>query len=210
MKSCLFKFLYLLTLLLIPGSIFSQNGIFWFNYESELEKRLNPVIDTITTKEVVFFKAKPSFIEPEHSIRIIEFGNQTFIEARILERNLWTKLSELTKQNDSLLIKTYLFVKPVSISFRNKMIIAFSKVIVLDTNTIKRKEYESSDGTIHGVQIFDGTTYEFITNSNGVLSKAIIRYELNSSDFRWQVINTNLEIINDLKNDLFNESKYDF
>lgn len=202
------KSLYLLVLLLISGSIYSQNGTFWFNYGSELEKRLCPVIDTTTTKEIVLFISTPASVKPEHSIRIVEIGNQSFIEARILERNLWDELSILTKENDSLSIKTSLFITPVSNSFRNKMVMTFSKVIVLDENTIKPKDFQEVDGTRH-IQIFDGTTYEFIIKDNGVLSHAKIRYELDSTDFRYQVSNTNLQIINDLKNNSFNESKYD-
>jgi len=203
------KFYCLLAMLLISALIYSQNGTFWFDYRSELVKRIYPVIDTTTTKEIVLFIATPPSVKPEHSIRIVDIGNKSFIEVRILERNLWDELSKLTKQNDSLSIKTYLFITPISGSFRNKMLMAFSNVIVLDENRIKPKNYQTVDGTIHGLQIFDGTTYEFVINKNGILSQSKIQYDLDSTDFRSRIAMTNLQIINDLKNNSFNEFKYD-
>jgi len=213
------KFFCLLALLLIIGQVYGQYGRVRFNYRSEIEKHLFPKIDTTTTKEIVLFCATPLFDSAEQSIRIVEIGNQSIIEVRVLEKNLWGELHKI-KASDSLSIKTYLFSAPVSESFRNKMLVAFSKVIVLHNSTIKpkkiiRKSFGHQNGKligedeVEGPDIFDGTSYLFRINEIGSISNTTISCPLGSDDFRYLVSMANMQMINDLKNDLFNESKYD-
>ena len=67
----------------MSGFCFSQSIDKW--YKVELEKRLNPKIDTLQEKEVLLFIAKPSFVEPEYSVRVIDKANQSFLEVRLIE-----------------------------------------------------------------------------------------------------------------------------
>jgi len=212
------RFLISLSLLLIAGTAFSQYGTKRFNYHFELEKRLYPRIDTIITKEIVLFCAEPSFKTPEQSIRIIETGNQFFIEARILEKNLLDELHRINP-NESLSIDTHFISSPVSETFKNRMLDAFSKLIVYQRSTIKPKkitkttiEYRNGKKiTIEekeGPDFFDGTSYFFRTNENGVSTETKISCPLDANDFRNLVSTTNLQIIKDLMNNSFNESKY--
>lgn len=213
------KYLYLLALLLMTSHVYSQYGRVRFSFKSELEKRLFPQIDTTSTKEIVLFYEMPSFDNPEQSLRIVEIGNQSFIEARILERNLWIELNRI-KPNDSLSVETCYFAASISNSFKNKMLATYSKVIVFHKNTIRpkkiiRKSFRYHNGKVigedevEGPDIFDGTSYEFRINDSGIMSNTKIRCPLGSNDFRYIVSMTNLQIINDLKNNSFNESKYD-
>jgi hypothetical protein len=219
MKTFQQKLLCLIGLILISGLVYSQYGPVRFNYDSELEKRLFPKIDTATTKEIVLFCERPSFDNPEQSLRIVVIGNQTFIEARILERNLWNELNRI-KPSDSLSVETCFFSAPISNSFRAKMLEIFSKVIVLHKSTIKPKrvikktvEYKKGKWVTveekEGPDFFDGTLYLFRTNDNGNMSNTTIACPLGSDDFRYQVSMANLQIINDIKNNLFVETKYD-
>jgi hypothetical protein len=58
------------------------------------------------------------------------------------------------------------------------------------------------------IRLYDGPTYEFVINDK-VHSQSTIEFSLDSTDFRDKVIKTNLQIVNDLKNNTFDESKYD-
>jgi len=186
-------FLCISTLLLISGVVYSQ-----FDYRLELEKRLYPKVDTATTKEVALFISKPPFVEPEYSIRIIDIGNQSFIEARILEKNLWHEQFKQNKQTDSLSVESYCYSAPVSEIFRNKMIKAFSKIILANENRKK----------ISGPRFFDGTCYDFTIIDNGKIISTKIDYELKYNDFEYQVATTNLRIVDALKRHFFNDSVY--
>jgi len=196
-------FLCISTLLLISGVVYSQ-----FDYRLELEKRLYPKVDTATTKEVALFISKPSFVEPEYSIRIIDIGNQSFIEARILDKNLWHEQFKQNKQTDSLSVESYCYSAPVSTTFRNKVVVAFSKIIVLNQNKIKANELPNASGIYKGRQIFDGTCYEFKINDNGKILSTTLADELKYNDFEYQVAMTNLRIIDALKRHFFNDSVY--
>lgn len=203
----------------MSGLVYSQYGTMRFNYNSELEKRLFPKIDTATTKEIVLFCERPSFDNPEQSLRIVVIGNQSFIEARMLERNLWIELNRI-KPSDSLSVETCFFSAPISNSFRTKILETFSRVIVFHNSTIKPKKiikrtfgYQNGkligEDEVEGPDIFDGTSYLFRLNDNVISPTIIIGCSLGSNDFRYQVSMANLQIINDLKNNLFVESKYD-
>jgi len=188
-----FKVFCLSILLLIPGFIYSQ-----FDYRLELEKRLCPKVDISTTKEVALFVSKPSFVELEYSIRIIDIGNQSFIEARILEKNLWHEQFNRDIQADSLLIKSYFYSASVSNYFRDKVVQVFSKIIISNENRSQTT----------GFLFFDGTCYDFKINDSGKIASTMIDYELKYSDFEYQVAMTNLRIVDALKRHPFNELVY--
>jgi len=104
--------LCLLALLLSIGVAFSQSKKGWVNmkryYEPELMKSLQPQIDSLQGKQVLLYIAKPSFVDPEHSIRLIDSHNQFFLEARILELNLWDELTNMSRKGDTIIsIKTH-------------------------------------------------------------------------------------------------------
>ena len=176
------------------------------SYESELQKRLNPVIDTLTTKEIATFTAIETDV-PEHSIRIVEKNSQLYIEVRILEKNLAKEYYSIEKKKiDSL--KTIEFTKPISTTFRNKLLMAFYKVIDLHSKTNKSVSYQDANGDVH-LRLYDDPIYKFTVKDNDSWSSAKIEYDLDPTDFRYTVAITNLQLINDLKNGTFSESKYE-
>lgn len=193
----------LLALLLSIGVGFSQSKKGWIDmtrdYEPELTKCLQPQIDTLQGKQVLLYIAKPSFVDPEHSIRLIDSCNQSFLEARILERNLWDELTNMSKKGDTIIsIKTHSISIPVSQKFKNKMLKIFSEVIKLNESR-KRP---------NGPTTFDGTRCEFIILENGSITSTV-DYNLEKKEFDYKASVANLQIINDLKNGTFNESKYE-
>jgi hypothetical protein len=175
-----------------------MSNVSWV-FEAEITNRLNPVVDTSTTKVVVLFTSKPPFDDPECSIRIVDKGNESFIEARILNRNMWGEQFKQNKKADSLNLKSYFFTAPVSRTFRDKMKVAFTKVIELHKNRIKPA----------GIQIYDGIVYEFIVYNNENMIFATINYDVKYDDFRNQVASTNRRIIEALKSGSFDESNYE-
>ena len=193
-----YKFLCILFLLLISGFSYSQRIDDWFKVE--LDKRLNPKIDTLQEKEVLLFIAKPSFVDPEYSIRVIDRGNQTFLEVRLIEKNLWTELFRLRRQGSSeVSLQTHFFSIEISTTFKNKMVGVFSKAILINENSKKKPS---------GPRTFDGTCFEFRINDNGKNASTTIDYELKYDDFEYQVAMTNLRIVDALKRHFFDESVY--
>lgn len=211
MKTLKCKLLFLLTLFLLPNAAYSQ---FSYKYESELNKYLSPPIDTTTTKEIAFFMGASTYPIPEHSVRIIKSHNKFSIEARIFGKNLLKVMSDykgsVLRGNDknSYSIETFTSIIQISDSMKDKMINVFKKVITYNDDSVKPKLTLNADGSISGVRLYDGPTYQFIINKK-VPSQMNIDYDLDSTDFRSLVIQTNLQIINDLKNNSFDESKYD-
>jgi hypothetical protein len=197
------KLFCLLLVLLFVGFASSQSpkkGIdVSKEYKNELKDRLCPEVDTSTTKIVALFVTKPSFADPECSIRIIDIIDKSFIEVRVLEKNLWEEQYKQNKQADSLSGETYCYSAPVSRSFRDKMLAAFTKVIELHEKRIKPD----------GIQLYDGICYEFMVNNNGNKLFAKIDYNLKYDDFRDQVASTNLRIIDVMRRHSFNESAYE-
>lgn len=195
------KIINLIVAVLITSIGYSQQ----LSYEFELQKRLNPVIDTLTTKEIALFTAIATDV-PEHSIRIVEKNSHLFIEVRILEKNLAKEYYSIEKKTNSL--KTIEFTKPISNAFRNKVVKAFYKVIDLHAKTNKPISYEDSNGNIH-LRLYDGSIYEFTIKDNNIWSSAKIEYDLDPTDFRYRIAITNMQLINDMRNGTFKESKYE-
>jgi len=195
------KIINLIVVSLITSTGYCQQ----LSYESELQKRLNPVIDTLTTKEIALFTAIATDV-PEHSIRIVEENSHLFIEVRILEKNLAKEYYSIGKKIEFL--KTIEFTKTISNSFMNKVVKAFYKVIDLHSKTNKSASYQDANGDVH-LKLYDGPIYEFTVKDNNIWSSAKIEYDLDPTDFRYTVVITNLQLINDLKNGTFSESKYE-
>lgn len=190
-----------LTFLLIAGSGYGQSEKVKIDieklYKSRLEEHLSPKIDTLIAKEIVLFFAKPSF-SPEYSMRIIERGNQTFIEARFLEKNLWYELFEHYKRQDekSFFINVSLCSKLISHNFKERMLATFKSVIhnkkINDENTV------SVDGISYSFLIFDK-------------SEKVRSVEVNTPDsgaIEDNMVNLFTQMINDLKSESFDETKY--
>jgi hypothetical protein len=88
------------------------------------------------------------------------------------------------------------------------MLSIFYKVIFY--GHVKPSRIVHADGSI-SLWTYDGPTYEFVINDS-VHSQSTIGFSLDptdSTDLRNKVIKTNLQIVNDLKNNTFDESKYD-
>jgi len=166
-------------------------------YRSQLEEHLFPKIDTLIAKEIVLFYAKPAF-SPEYSIRIIERGNQTFIEARFLEKNLWYELFEHYKRQDekSFFINVSLYSKLISYNFKERMLATFKSVI--HNKKIKDENTVSVDGISYSFLIFD--------KSEKVRSIEVNTPESNTIEDN--MANLFTQMINDLKSESFDEAKY--
>jgi hypothetical protein len=209
MKTFECKLFFLFTLFLLPDAVYCQ---FFHNYESELKIYLNPPIDTTTTKEIAFFMGASTYPIPEHSIRIIKSRNKFSIEARIFGKNLSKVITENElsilqgKNKDSYTIETFTSIKPISDSMKEKMLIVFNKVITYNDDSVKSMVKLNADGTT-SLMIYDGPIYKFRVNNKDHLQMDI-QYPLDSTDFRSLVVKTNFQIINDLKNNSFYESKY--
>jgi len=176
------------------------------------KKYLSPPIDTTGTKEIALFMGINTSPIPEHSIRIIKSCNQFSIEARIFEKNLLDARADYTlsilegKEVSPFSIETFTYIIPISDSLKDRMLSTFSKVISYDDDSIKPKVTITANGSLSGVMLYDGPTYTFAINDK-VHSKMDIQYPLDSTDFRYQVVNTIFQLINDIKNKSFDDSK---
>lgn len=198
------KLLCSLMLLILTGFGFSQSITKRIDthklYKTELEKHLFPPVDTLNTVQVLLFMVIPE-VDPNSSLRIIDIGEKSFLEVRYLEKNVWVELltSLVEHRYKPMSLKIHFLSVPISKYFKNKMLTAFIKVIMLNESEIKPSRS----------QIFDGTNYSFRTYENGEIKYASMNSELNSYDFRNKVSLTNIQIINDIKNNSFNESNYE-
>jgi hypothetical protein len=214
MEKIRYKLFILLTLFLLPEVAQPFQG---YNYM--LKTYLSPPIDTTTTKEIASFigitvpMRRTPFI-PEHSIRIIKSGNHFSIEARIFGENLSKIKNEYEisvldgKDTKFYPIEIFTSIMPISDSLKDRMLSIFYKVI--SYGHVKPSRIVNADGSIT-LSIYEGPTYEFVINDS-VHSQSTIGFSLDptdSTDLRNKVIKTNLQIVNDLKNNIFDESKYD-
>ena len=208
MEKLRYRIFILLTLFILPDAVYSQ---FNSKHELQMKKYLSPPIDTSTTKEVAFYWGA-TYPKPEHSIRIIKSFNQFAIEARIFEKNLLRSRTDYDllilagKEVSPFSIETFTYITPITDSLKDRILRTFYNVISYNDDSIKPKA-KKVNGTVSGVMLYDGPTYKFAINDT-VHSQMKIRYQIDSSDFRYQVINTIYQIINDIKNKSFDESKY--
>lgn len=193
------KTICLLTLFLITSWAYGQSGKEYFDigkeYRAQIEKHLFPQIDTVMEKEVVLFIAIPSF-NPEYSIRIVERENQSFIEGRSLEKNLWDELLEhrIKHFENSFLFNVNFFSRPISNNFKDSMQVAFMNVI--------------SNKKISDNMPIDGITFEFwiFDKRKRVRSVEVNTPMTGTIEYRMAILCTC--IVNDLKNQSFEEVKY--
>ncbi len=193
------KYLCFLTLFLFAGWGYGQSGKVKIDleklYKSRLEEHLFPQIDTLIEKEVVLFFAKPSF-NPEYSIRIVERGNQSFIEGRSLEKNLWSELLEHIKKQDE---KSF----SLNVSFYSKLI----------SNNFKDRMLTSIANLIHNKKIndelpVDGISYDFRIFDKRERVRSVEVNSPKSGTIDDNMVNLCTQMINDLKSQSFDETKY--
>ena len=84
---------------------------------------------------------------------------------------------------------------------------AFYKVIDLHSKTNKSVSYQDANGDVH-LRLYDGPIYKFTVKDNDSWSSAKIEYDLEPTDFRFAIAVTNMQLIKDLVDGTFSESKY--
>jgi hypothetical protein len=168
-------------------------------YFAALKKHLYPPVDSLTTRELALFVVFPE-VEPNSSLRLIDKNGKTYLEVRSLEKNLWveTLTSFANHSYTPINLKVNVYSTIVSQQFANNMVEAFNEVIARQNSQPKPEPYS----------IYDGTIYDFSINDNGKIASVSINADVDSTDVRMQVVTANLQIITDLKNDSFDQSKY--
>lgn len=164
-------------------------------YPIRLAEHLSPNIDTLIDNQMALFYGKPSF-EPEYSIRIVERGDQSYIEGRFLEKNLWYELFDRFRKQDKehFSVNVSLYSMPIGIEFKNKMLEAYSTVI-------------------HGTKTvddcsFDGITYVFTLFHENERAGSLETHSPKPGAIEYDMANLFTQIANDLKSQSFDEEKY--
>jgi hypothetical protein len=106
-------------------------------------------------------------------------------------------------------ISTNYFSEPISNSFKNKILVNFSKVIENNKSDDESEKLKKIPGQSVRIRLYDGTIYEFEVNNDMSVKHTIIKREPIIGDLYYKVTTTNDQIINDLKDGTFNELKYD-
>jgi len=177
-------------------------------YREEIKKKLDPEVDSTTTKVVAVYVMKPSFKSPESSIRVIDINNKSFIEARFFNSNLWEAM--ISQSPDKLSsISTNYFSASISNSFRNKILVNFTKVIENNKSEDELEKLKKIPGQSVTIRLYDGPTYEFKVNNDRSIKHIIIKREPIIGDLYYKVTAISDQMFNDLKNGTFNESKYE-
>jgi len=177
-------------------------------YREEIKKKLDPEVDSTTTKVVAVYVMKPSFKSPESSIRVIDINNKSFIEARFFNSNLWEAM--ISQSPDKLSsISTNYFSASISNSFRNKILVNFTKVIENNKSEDELEKLKKIPGQSVTIRLYDGPTYEFKVNNDRSIKHIIIKREPIIGDLYYKVTAISDQMFNDLKNGPFNESKYE-
>lgn len=166
-------------------------------YHVHLKEHLFPKIDTLGAKEIVLFYAKPSF-EPEYSVRIVMNGNQSYIEGRLLKKNLWNEIQKyyMAKDEKSISVNVDLSSMPISNEFKERMIDVFDNLL---TNN---KEDESNE------LVFDGVSYVFCMFDKNGNSHSLETIAPRSGTIEDNLANILLQVANDLTSNSFDETKY--
>lgn len=165
----------------------------------EFKKHLYPTVDSLTTEEMGVFVVFPH-VKPNASLRLIEKNGKAYIETRILYKNVSDevltafknhKYKELTIHSDSFTIE-------VSNCFKTKMLDAFRKTVNQKFVDLYPKK----------IEIYDGTNFKFWINEDSKSTSINIREDIDSRFYGWKFAKTNLQIIDDIKKGVFEESKY--
>jgi hypothetical protein len=167
-------------------------------YPARLAEHLSPNIDTLVAHERALFYAKPSF-NPEYSIRIVERGNQSYIEGRFLEKNLWYELFERFMRQDIEPFSVNVSLNSMAISkkIKERMLVAFNNLIY-STKAIDNCEM---------VQ-FDGISYVFILFDKNQVISTIEARSPKPGTIENDIANLFTQIARDLKSQSFDEEKY--
>lgn len=167
-------------------------------YQARLAEHLFPNIDTLIANEIALFYAKPSF-EPQYSIRIVEQGDQSYIEGRFLEKNLWYELLSRFINHDKKPFSVNVSLNSMQISseFKERVVDTFENLIHCN-RTIDDCDNLQFDGISYVFIIFDKNervnTLETDTPKPGTLEN--------------DLANLFTQMANDLKTQSFNEAKY--
>ena len=199
---------FALEIVLLFFLISPASGQLSSRYKEEIKKRLDPAVDTTTTKVVALYVMRPSFKSPESSIRIIDINNKSFIETRFFSSNLWEAMISYNPEKLMSLSTNY-FTSPISNSFTNRMLENFTKVIENNKSDDESEKLKKIPGQSVRIRLYDGTIYEFEVNNDMSVKHTIIKREPIIGDLYYKVTTTNDQILNDLKNGTFNESKYE-
>lgn len=209
-------------LFLIAGNSYAQTrkqrvDTVQISYFAELKKHLYPPVDSLTTKELALFTVFPE-VKPNSSLRLIEKNSKFYLELRYLEKNIWVEVLTSFVQHSykPMTLKIDYFSVPLSKQFATKILEVFSKVKELRGN--RQKIYEKGKLLTEHFDLFDGSSYNFITYINGKVESAGIQVSesdpyntdpIESSDYIYKVKLTNIKIINDMRNGTFKESNYE-
>jgi hypothetical protein len=167
-------------------------------YQARLEEHLFPNIDTLVANEIVLFYVIPSFAT-EYSIRIIERGDQSYIEGRSLEKSLWYELLRRFTDHDDkpFSVNVSLNSMPISNKFKERMLDAFNDLMISN----------KAIGNCGELQ-FDGIIYVFsIFDINGKVS-TIESHSPEPGIIENDLANLFTQMANDLKSHSFEEVKY--
>ena len=180
-------------------------------------KILNPPFQTTDTIRKFSFLVTPE-VKPNSSLRIVETNNRSFLEVRVLDKNIKEELYATYRDKDfpNLKIKTHFFSIPISSQFAKKVLDVFFKIKKLEREG--QKIYDNGKLLTEHFDLFDGSNYEFLAYVNGKVESTSIQVgeedpyntdPIESSDYIYKVKLTNVKIINDVKNGTFKESNYD-
>ncbi len=199
------KLIGLLMFFLSMTKIYAQTGnTFDLSecYKTEIEYRLHPGEKDQSAVEIIFFMARPSFKIPEYSLSVVEINSKFYIRARILEKNLWEELSQAKEKKQQLSpVQTPVYSRSISSSFKDSLLNTFRKSI------LSYKKKKKPEGVICW---FDGTVFEFNVFLGNTLDHIKIDDDLKDNDYEKKSIILLDQIINDLKDGSFDESKYKF
>jgi len=167
----------------------------------EHKKHLYPSVDSLTTKELAVFVLSPH-VKPNASLRLIERNARFYIEVRIMYKNVSAEVIQAFRNNcyDQLELHTDSFTVEMSEDFKNRMLVAFRQ-------TVNQKFVDLFPKRI---EIYDGTNYIFWMNEGAKTTSKIIQEDGDDRYYGWRLAKLNLQIIDDLKNGVFEESKYEF
>lgn len=167
-------------------------------YQAQLTEHLFPNIEKLGVNEIVLFYAKPS-LEPEYSIRIVERGDQSYIEGRFLEKNLWYELLRhfINHNENPFSVNVSLDSMQISNKFKERMLDAINNLINYDKAITDCNDL-----------VFDGIRYVFaIFDKNERVSTIEIRSP-EPGTLEYDLANLFTQMANDLKSQSFDEVVY--
>lgn len=167
-------------------------------YQERLAEHLFPNIDTLAANEIVLFYAIPSF-ENEYSIRIVERGEQSFIEGRFLEKNLWHELLKrfIKKDEKPFSVNVSLNSMPISNIFKDRMLKTFDNLMNYDKAITDCNDL-----------VFDGIRYVFVIFDKNKRISTIEPHSPEPDTLEYDLANLLTQMANDLKSQSFDEVVY--